>query len=316
MQLKLCELNAENLFISMEHYEGESLDSLSESQWRKLSLPQLRRKQKPINKIWGLVDAIEDINPDILMLTEVGGKESLDHFNNYFLKNAYTAYFVETNSNRAIDLAFLVKKNLPFEATTLSHRDTPLTIDSYQHSGPAVRFSRDVVEMRLSQNSNLQLILLLTHLKSKISTDKDFQGRDLRRAEANALAALYSQLRQKYSSVPVVVGGDFNASLTSYELEELAKTDLTDFHDILNSTADERISQIHFNYQGQPQPQVLDYLLVSPELKNKVIKDHSYTYRYKSFHNTPHPLPTNVSQRYHMPSDHFPLVLTLEMSEK
>ncbi len=313
MILKICELNTENLFISLEHYEGGGFENLSESQWRKLALPQLRRKQKPINKIWGLVDAIEDIKPDILMLIEVGGKESLDHFNHYFLKNAYTAYFIETNSNRSIDLAFLIKKDLRWSAQAMSNRETPVKIDSYKNVDPTIRFSRDVAELHLFEGSELKLILLLTHLKSKISTDKDFQGRDMRRAEAAALSSLYLKLCQRYPEVPVVVGGDFNSDLKSPELELLAKTDLTDFHDLLGSPLEARFSQMHFDYKGVPQPQVLDYLLISPHLKKRVVTEKSLTYRYKSFYNTPHPLPTTVSQRYHMPSDHFPLVLTIEI---
>lgn len=313
MQIKLCELNTENLFISLEHYEGGGFETLTESQWRKLALPQLRRKQKPINKIWGLVDAIEDINPDILMLIEVGGKESLDHFNHYFLKNAFTVHFIETNSNRSIDLAFLIKKDFCWSAQAMSNRETPVKIDSYKNLDPAIRFSRDVAELHLFEGSELKLILLLTHLKSKISTDRDFQGRDTRRAEAAALSHLYTKLCERHPSVPMVVGGDFNSDLKSPELELLAKTDLTDFHDLLGSPMEARISQMHFDYKGQPQPQILDYLLISPHLKNKVVTEKSLTYRYKSFYDTPHPLPTTVSQRYHMPSDHFPLILTLDI---
>jgi endonuclease/exonuclease/phosphatase family metal-dependent hydrolase len=313
MFLKICELNAENLFISLDLYEGGSFDHLTESQWRKLALPQLRKKQKPINKLWGLVDAIEDISPDILMLIEVGGKESLDHFNHYFLKDAYKAHFIETNSKRSIDLAFMIKKNSPWNAKTLSNRETPVKIDTYQNAEPALRFSRDVAELHLFDGEVLQLILLLTHLKSKISTDKDFQGRDLRRAEASALAALYTKISGQNPGVPIVVGGDFNSDLKSPELELVTKTNLTDFHDLIGSPAESRISQMHFDYKGEPQPQVLDYLLVSPHLKNKIVAEKSFTYRYKSFYDTPHPLPVTVSQRYHMPSDHFPLVLTLDI---
>ncbi len=313
MQLKICELNTENLFISLEHYAGGGFDNLTESQWRKLALPQLRRKQKPINKIWGLVDAIEDINPDILMLIEVGGKESLDHFNHHFLKNAYTAHFIETNSNRSIDLAFLVKKDLRWNAQAMSNRETPVKIDSYKNFDPALRFSRDVAELHLFAETELKLILLLTHLKSKISTDNDYQGRDMRRAEATALSSLYSKLCERHPTVPVVVAGDFNSDLKGPELEPLTQTDLTDFHDLLGSPMEARFSQMHFDYKGQPRPQILDYLLVSPHLKDKVIREKSLTYRYKSFYDIPHPLPTTVSQRYHMPSDHFPLVLTIDI---
>jgi hypothetical protein len=53
--------------------------------------------------------------------------------------------------------------------------------------------------------------------------------------------------------------------------------------------------------------------LLSPELKDKVQKDKSSTYHYRSFFDIPHPLPRTVSERYQMPSDHYPLVLTLDL---
>lgn len=310
-QLTLCELNAENLFISLEHYHDDDLENLTESHWRKLALPQLRKKQKPLSKIWGLTNAIMDINPDILMLIEVGGKESLEHFNHYFLKDQYVPHFVETNSKRSIDLAFLVKKDLTLHAQAISNREATVNVGSYRGSGVAARFSRDVAELHIYHGKEIKLILLLTHLKSKISTDKDFQGRDLRQAEAEALANLYRKVAEKNPNTPIIVGGDLNSDLASPELEALTQTNLTDFHELIGSTSEDRISLVHFDYQGAAHPQTLDYLLISPHLKTKIIKEKSFTYRYKSF-DVPHPLPTTVHQRFHMPSDHFPLVLTLE----
>lgn len=311
-QLTLCELNAENLFISLEYYDGGDLEQLSESQWRKLALPQLRRQQKPLSKIWGLSEAILDINPDVLMLIEVGGRESLENFNHYFLKDAYIPHFIETNSSRSIDLAFLVKKDLNLKAKAMSNKDVTLSLGEDRGFNATARFSRDVAELHLLSNNCLELILLLTHLKSKISTDTDFQGRDLRRAEAQALAHLYRKISAQHPETPIVVAGDFNSQLQSFELEPLTQTDLLDFHEIRGTPPEERVSLIHFDHTGKAHPQVLDYILVSPHLKNKIVKDQSFTYRYKSFYQTPHPLPTTVHQRYHMPSDHFPLVLTLQ----
>ncbi len=314
-ELKLCLLNAENLFISLDLHDGGSFDNFSESQWRRLALPQLRHKQKPLSKVWGLATAIQDINPDILMLVEVGGWESLEHFNQSFLNGAYTAHFVETNSKRSIDLAFLVKKDLKLRTKTQSHRDTPVTVGSTRGAKVVVRFSRDVAELQIFEARKLQLTILLTHLKSKISSDTDFQGRDLRQAEAEALATLYQNIARKNPNTPVVVAGDLNSDLASPELEALKQTDLSDFHELVGTNPDERISFVHFDYQGQDFPQVLDYLLVSPHLRSRIIAEKSFTYRYKSFYDTPHPLPRTVHQRYHMPSDHYPLVLTLKMGD-
>lgn len=312
-KLRLCELNAENLFISLEHFEGDDFENLSESQWRKFALPQLRDKQKPLSKLWGLAISIQDIRPDILMLVEVGGKESLDHFNHYFLNDVYDAHFVESNSNRSIDLAFLVRKDLNFKIQTISNRHVPVHIDNYRGSTIPTKFSRDVAEMHVYDGKTLKLILLLTHLKSKISTGIDFQGRDIRRAEASALAAIYSRIREKHKDIGIVVAGDFNANLGSPELELLAQTDLIDFHEVVASPAEDRVSFVHFDRNGNAEPQVLDYILVSPSLREKLVHKESFTYRYKSFYDIARPLPKTMSERYLLPSDHYPLVVTLEI---
>jgi endonuclease/exonuclease/phosphatase family metal-dependent hydrolase len=308
--LTLCELNAENLFISLDYHQGEKLEHLSEEEWKKLAVAQLQRKQKPLRKLWGLASAIQHIQPDILMLIEVGGRESLDHFNRHFLGDRYLPCFVETNSSRSIDLAFLVRKDLRLRAEVISHRETRIDVKAYQGSYSA-RFSRDVAELRLFEGKQLRLILLLTHLKSKISTDHDFRGSDVRRAEAEALAGLYKKIRSQFPGTPVVVGGDFNSDLSSPELELLQETDLRDFHELIQTPLPERVSLVHFDHLGMPNPQVLDYLLVSPELASRIVPEKSCTYRYRHFHDIPHPLPATLQERYQMPSDHFPLVLTL-----
>jgi hypothetical protein len=60
-------------------------------------------------------------------------------------------------------------------------------------------------------------------------------------------------------------------------------------------------------------PQTLDYLLISPELKDRIVESKSFTYRYKSFHGIPDLPPGSYRQRSLLPSDHYPLVLTLRM---
>jgi endonuclease/exonuclease/phosphatase family metal-dependent hydrolase len=308
--LRICELNAENLFISMAYHAGECLEDLNEAAWREMALSQLRRKQKPLWQLWDLSKAIRDIDPDILMLVEVGGLESLDHFNRYFLADRYSVFFIEGNARRGIDLGYLVRKGLRFEIEARSNRETPVEVSAWQGKYLA-RFSRDVAELRLSNESGLKLILLLTHLKSKLSTDMDYKGKDVRTAEAFALAELYEGLRLAHPDTPIIVGGDFNSDLASLELTPLGITDLVSFHDVLETPADERTTLVHFDHAGSPVPMTLDHLMISPHLRDRVIKEESFTYRYKGFYEMPEALPQNLRQRRQMPSDHYPLVLTI-----
>ena len=313
MELRICEFNVENLFLSMEYYAGEDLGAVSEEEWRSFALAQLRDRQKPIAKVRALAATIRDIDPDVLMLVEVGGRESLERFNRHFLGGDFEEHFVETNSARGIDLGFLVRRGLSLRAETRSHKDTPIEVYSMGQGKYTSRFSRNIGELRLSGDSGLELILLLVHLKSKLGTEHDVLGKDVRTAEAFALADHYQALRRSHPGVPVVVGGDFNTSLESLELELLKRTDLTDFHDALATPESERVSLVHFSYSGSPRPLVLDYLLISPHLKDRLVASGSYTYRYKGFYDIPDEPPQNRAQRARMPSDHFPLVVTFRL---
>jgi endonuclease/exonuclease/phosphatase family metal-dependent hydrolase len=314
--LRICEYNVENLFISMDYYEGEDLRELSEERWANAALPQLKDRQKPLKRIWGVAAAIQDITPDITMLIEVGGLESLENLNRHFLDDIYDVHFVAGNARRGIDLGFLVRKDLGYRVETRSNRDFPVEVATW--TGKKIEhFSRDVAELRLTDESGaLRLILLLTHLKSQISTDTDIRGKDTRTAEAFALGELYQRRRAENPGVPVIVGGDLNADIESLELEPLRHTDLVDFHDVRQTPRDKRTTLVHFDYSGSPAPLVFDYLLVSPDLETRVVRDDSYVYRYKNYYGEPDPLPETRPQRWQMPSDHYPVVLTLaEMLE-
>ena len=311
-ELRICEYNVENLFISLEYYDERDLDTVSEDEWKKFALAQFQRRQKSLAKTRGVAKSILDIDADILMLVEVGGEESLTHFNRYFLNDQYIPYFIPGNSRRSIDLAFLVKKDLPFQFAPRTNKEIAVEVETYTGKYTS-KFSRDVAELRMSDGAELKLILLLTHLKSKISSDEDHKGTDVRTAEAKALANLYRALRSELPEVPIVIGGDFNAPLDSSEFDELNQTDVTDFYNVVQRPLDDRVTLVHFDYFGVAHPETLDYLLISPHLRGRVNDDQSYTYRYKGFYDIPNDLPHERKERYQMPSDHFPVVLTLRL---
>lgn len=313
-ELKICEFNIENLFIGMEYYAGQSFEKLSELDWKEIALAQLQDRQKPLHKVLGAAKAIAEIAPDILMLTEVGGRDSLENFNRHFLGDRFTPYFIEGNSRRGIDLAFLVAKDLPYRVEALSNKNTPVRIVGPR--GPyTTQFSRDVAELRLYEGESLKLIALLVHFKSKLSTEDDINGKDARTAEAIATTRLYEERRRLFPDVPIVLGGDFNAELASLELEALRRSDLTDFHDLLGTPREARVSLVHFDYVDNAYPLILDYLLLSPQLKECVVAAKSYTYRYKGFYDLPERFPQSRRERFQMPSDHYPVVLTLTLTE-
>jgi endonuclease/exonuclease/phosphatase family metal-dependent hydrolase len=314
--LTLCAYNVENLFVSLEYADASALarlDRMTEEEWRNLALPQFRKRQKPLAKTWGVAEAILDMAADVLMLSEVGGLDSIANFNRHFLGDRYEVHFVDGNSRRAIDLAFLVRKGLSLTAVAHSNRDLPVEVLTWEGKQVA-KFSRDIAELRLHDARGLRLIVLLVHLKSMLTSEKDYRGRDTRTAEAAALAGHYQKLRADHPGKPIILGGDFNAGLESQELELFVRsTDLVDFHEVLATPPDDRVTYLYFEHDGTPRPETLDYLLISPDLRTRVDRARSFVYRYKGPYGVVEERPDTMQKRYQLPSDHYPQVLTLRL---
>jgi endonuclease/exonuclease/phosphatase family metal-dependent hydrolase len=323
--LRLVQYNVENLFLFLDLYSGQDLKKVTEAEWQKLS--SSTTQNKPLKKAWALATVIKDIDPDILMLNEVGGSESLENFNKYFLNSKYKTFLKEGNSNRGIDVGFLVRADLPFRELLLTHRDRPLHF-LYPHEtqtasgGKSHYFSRDVSELRLFRaNENTPcLVILLTHLKSKLDADGvDPEGKLRRAAELRTLVALYNDVRRELGdTVPVVVSGDFNgiASPHGTELEFTPLHENTDLHDTLELAGrplTERHTQVQITPSGRQNLVQIDYVFVSSQLKAQVDIEKTRVYYYKSDLGHVAPLPRNLEERSHLPSDHYPVVVEIRL---
>lgn len=304
--MKLCLFNVENLFLL------KTQDSYV----------------KPEDKVKWLASTIKDINPDILMLCEVGGLPSLDLFNSKYLDNVYFSALLNGNSDRGIEMGYLIKRDLPYFHQIISHKDEPLnfhyphemkTIQYAQGKLESHKFSRDISELRLIENNKIKLIILLVHLKSKLDKDCiDFNGNLRRKAEVNKLVEHYLTTRQIHPSVPIIVSGDFNgnAQKDGHEPEFSAlydKTDLLDVLEVINEPPQQRFSYFYFTRENQKEASQLDYILLSKDLQDLVIQAESGIYHYKDNHGVHLPYPEDSFQRYALPSDHYPVVLKLKI---
>ena len=323
--LRLVQFNVENLFLYMDLYNGQNLTQLSEAQWGQLSTSVT--PNKPLRKVLGLAEAIRDLNPDVLMLNEVGGVESLENLNNHFLNNDYIVYLKEGNSKRGIDVGYLVKKSLPFKALLISHKDRPINF-LYPHEkatesgGKSHYFSRDVAELRLFKpgSKSPSLILLLTHLKSKLDSDGIDKGGQLRRAaELKTLVNIYNEVRAESKEKPfVVVAGDFNGIASREKMEPefqplYEQTDLVEAFSAAEVPLEKRFTQVQITPSGRQLFIQFDYQFVSPELAECIDKENTFVYHFKSELGQTAPFPRNMEERSNLISDHYPVVLTVKI---
>jgi len=316
--LRFFLINAENLFIPPYSEEFISRSGFSE------------RYSKDNNKSSDLAKAILEMDPQFILLSEVGGLDSLDNFNERFLENKYISSLIEGNSDRGIDIGFLIKKDLPFRYEHLTHRNRPLKfnypyeLNIYKKDKlPTHYLSRDIAELRVfkkgaDDDATPLFIVLHVHLKSQLDQDnKDTKGRLRRAAELELLIHTYQVLNTRFKGkVPIFLTGDFNGSAQKNNCDEefkslYKKTKLQDILEIMDVPESERTTLIHFSSPHEPNYLQFDYIFMPENLKSFIDHSHSGIYRYKDKNGMPMALPTANYMKNSLPSDHYPILLTL-----
>lgn len=325
--LRLVQFNVENLFVYLDHFKGQNLKTVSESEWQ--SCTSSITPNKPIRKIWALAEIIKSLKPDVLTLNEVGGIESLKNFNQHFLEDAYELQLIEGNSRRGIDIGYMVRRDLGFKQLLITHKNRPIDF-LYPHEnqtssgGKSHYFSRDVSELRLfipGQNSP-EFVILLVHLKSKLDSERiDSAGRLRRAAELKKLVDIYNEVKLEVPShTGIIVAGDFNGIASRINTEDEFRslyehTDLTDVFEIAQIDEKSRFTQVQINHSGQQQLIQIDYIFVSSNLKDRVIKEATHAFHFRNVQNSQLPIPRNLEERAMLASDHYPIVTEISLAQ-
>ncbi len=259
---------------------------------------------------------ILELQPDVGVFQEVdGGGPTLDRFNHSHLHNYFATLLNEGNDQRGIQVGMFLKRDLPFDVEYRSNKDHQYEDDNGNSRNV---FSRDVPEMilRIPGQAKPFLIILGTHYKSKRSRDGDHESNGLRKAQVDATVEIIEELWQEFGAkIPVILAGDFNGNFNNEEEFASLKSALAmeDPFNLLKvpSNSRDRVTHTFHPRGGQTNFNQLDYLLVSPEIKECVKK--ASVYRYKDASGRDKALPNTFDERSLNPSDHFPVMLTLDM---
>lgn len=326
-KIKICTFNVENLFISDAKKPSHHLEKSQE-------------------KIRALADVIRDINADIYFLCEVGGEESLKAFALYYLKDTYQGSLIPGNTDRGIEIAYLIKKdsNFRFEHYTHRHREidylnkkeieeNKIRHEKNEELITSHKFSRDVAELRLFYKNDEKceqeipfLTLLGVHLKSKLDTDgQDFEGRGKREAEVKMLMKISKTMFSHWQKkCPLIILGDFNGPAIKEspdpEFTEIWENNtqlgLKDVLDILEVDLEDRTSFLSVPHPARNIPlrkQQLDYFLLTKELHSKIEPAESGIYHFKLEGNTLR-YPVTLQEKLSLPADHYPIYATIRLS--
>lgn len=349
-KLKILNFNLQDFFLP-HHYplKQEDLADMTETEWQ-LCAPA-GQELKPLHKVRAIAALIEELDPELLCLTEVGGAGALQVFAELFLGGRYESHLIEGQSERGIHNGFLLKKGSGWAGVLSSHQNWPVPF-SYPHeedpeahawaaaaapyhdlgSPNSRRMSRDTPSLLLYREGEAKprLAILLVHLKSGFDQIGIDPGGTVRRtAEVKALVRLYQTLRAQYE-VPLMVAGDFNGQAarqnTAAEFLPLyVETDLEDALELAGRPPYERLSQFTF-VRSSIIAQQLDYIFLPKELQTRLVPRDTYVYRYRfasedsvekrepsSKPKTDEEImfPFSYRERRLLPSDHYPLLCTL-----
>lgn len=326
--IRIATFNLENLFLVATDPEISRTS---------LKSPEKTRK---------LAQAIEKIAPDIMFVCEIGGADSLEKFNSEYLNDLYQPSIIQGNSSRGIEIGYLIKKDCKYHCEHYTHRNRALNFlypheiilnNKFKEDNPQAKeeelpyqshlLSRDIAELRLYKNKETskeeapEFIFLGVHLKSKWDQDGiDEQGRLRRGAEAKLLIETYKTLKARWPETKIFMVGDFNGVVfgpnADHELSQFKELEdeSCDVLEFLNLPYPKRATYILFTPEGSS-PQQLDYLFFPKDLGPYVVKEESGIFYYLDDNEMPLSLPQNPYQRHPLPSDHYPLVLTLKNFE-
>ena len=297
--MKLCQWNIENLFLLMDKYQGEDLSTISNEKWQSFSIGY-RTSNKHIQKIEDAAKVIEDINADIYMLCEVGGKESLNNFNKYFLNNKYTCILEEGTAKRGLDVGFLIKKDFNQEIEVINNKRLKLK--------DGTRFSRSLGEIRIKKGGKVELVFLLAHLKSKRTSEEDFQGWAKRSEEVKGLNQYVEKLNKDLKNPKIVLAGDLNSDLDDLRIMGLSSFD--NFLDLKELSDEEKCTHIHFDGGGAKYHQ-FDYIFSTENMRGDLDLENSSVYRFKNDYGDTWGFPESIKEKWELPSDHYPVVLKI-----
>jgi endonuclease/exonuclease/phosphatase family metal-dependent hydrolase len=326
--LRIGLFNAENLFLLFDHPIPTHYLKLNEAQWQALSGSVYENKTLP--KCIQIAQIIKAEAPDIMMLCEVGGEESLKNFNKLFLDDAYEVALIEGNSDRNIDVGFLIRKDKKIIHKLGSHKERPLNYlypheqlskkTGYPIKATTQYFSRDCAELKLHlpDKNDPYLIILLTHLKSRLDPERiDPGGTERRSAELRTCIDIYKELTSLNPNVPVIFAGDMNgyAGKIKTDVEFLPlynETDLQDVLEIANLNIEKRSTFYQVKNNSKVEGKQIDYCFLSRHLHDKVMSGSAAVYRYKDEFGFDLEQPRNLEDKLRLPSDHYPLFFTLE----
>lgn len=275
---------------------------------------------KPRHQIEGVVEVINRTHPLIATLQEVESLDLLKSLDQYGLNDQYERILVPGNSDRGIQVGFLVSSDLDADILIQSHKYL-----EHEHLGQTEKlFSRDFpvlsfLEPGAPADSRPMFIFAGTHLKSQRTDPDDLDplSKIKRTAQVEMMIEILQSYQKRFPGVPIIFGGDFNANLTTFDdfnaIREAGMVSSFDTFGIAAGTP-ERTTQVYFQNGAPPSGSQLDDIFVDAETAKSVKSVRVVPY--VNYSNREVPLPRSYRERKSHPSDHRAIELKINLKQR
>jgi hypothetical protein len=309
-ELKVGQFNVENMY----NYRGK-WERNPETNGLMLVKPPF---PKPEARWRHLQDVITRSDDDIMIWEEVEDFTAAKDFIDSHLGGRYKVIVIEGNDERGIDIAVLVKKDLPFDVEVQSYKNI-----SYDKDGNKLKvFSRDlpVVSVRKAgaPESDKPIARFVgTHYKSMQDSKGDPKSVLKRTRQVEQTTKILGKYEQTNPNVPIFLMGDFNADLrTGQEFKPLWKAGYKDSFDLVPNPLPKDMRRTHSYLPEGEEPVYgqLDGVLVNKAGQDNLVKS-AKIIPYKNADGTDMPLPRTHDERELQGSDHRKLQIVLDFKK-
>lgn len=307
--LKFMTYNVENFFVRAGKMVWTSSRSQTKAQGRD------KAQYKSHEETEWIRDIIEQERPDFLFLQEIDGEPALKKMASEELHGLYRPFVIKGNDARGIQVGFLVRTDLPFDYEYITHKD--MMFKDPVDGGLSPLFSRDVpaLVVRKKGQKDPLFILLGNHAKSKRDRDGDPESVKWRTAQYNGIAQIIEKFKAQFGAkIPIMLAGDFNAEIaTASEIAAIRPHLKSAFDRSEESvTSEERVTHTFHPTGGRTVRSQFDDLMMTLSFGSPLW---TYIYRYLDKDGNVMPIPETYEQRSRQPSDHFPVIVIIDINE-
>lgn len=224
------------------------------------------RYPKPEKERAALCRSVVAIAPDVLAVQEMGPQSFLEEFQRELKRGGIDFPHVAVLEAADPDRHVAVLSKLPFKEVK-RHAEVPTV-----YFGQPERVKRGVLEVIFATDRG-DVSLFVVHLKSKFTERKDDPEAALQRAlEAEAVRDLVLKRFPDPTKAKFIVAGDWNDTKGTRPVRALQKRGDTVIGELINAVDTKGDAWTHY-FGREDLYSRIDYLMVSPGLKDAVVKD-------------------------------------------